>query len=204
MTRQSETAIFGLQGEILISEWLRANGYGVTPLYQMVSNNQAPKLLLEHGLELLAPDLYIFREFESAWVEVKRKKNVSYHRRSERWVTGVNPHNFEQYLSLAKIQEFPVILLFLLEKPTDDGAFPASLYGADVRFLERNINHHYDGTDHPQNYWDMATLNVIATIEEVRDKSLIGAGSLLEALTRPLKPNPFFLTKSTSANLARQ
>ena len=160
---------FGEAGESLIARWMRKKyGRWVMPVYEKVINTgKGPQLYLPNDKRLIAPDLFVFDMAKALWVEAKRKSRFSYHRLSERWVTGIDLVHYADYKKVDALSPWPVWLLFLHEK-SDDGC-PHGLFGGSLEYLKDNENHrHTNWGNGGMVYWHHAKLRQLATIEEVK------------------------------------
>ncbi len=103
------------------------------------------------------------------WVEAKHKTAFSWHRLTERWVTGIDLRHYEHYLRVAMKTPWPVWLLFLHEggQAKDSPAeSPAGLFGNELLFLSAHENHRSDKWGRSgMVYWAEASLKKLAGLE---------------------------------------
>lgn len=172
---------FGKIGESKIANWLRyGRGYCILPVYEIAKGQyKGPQLFTPEG-ELIAPDMLCFRKNKVIWIEAKHKTVFSWHRRTQRWVTGVDVHHYENYLKASVCSEWPVWLMFYHpngDSREHDGRSPTGLFGGALRELRDKENHRFpdDATwDVSRNYgkggmvyWARESLVLLATVEEV-------------------------------------
>jgi len=140
----------GKVGESQISQWLRGRGFNVLPVYEIEMNQgKGPALYSADGGEIIAPDILAFKGDKFFWIEAKHKTAFSWHRKTKRFVTGIDQRHYEEYKKINMLVNFPVWLLFLHQggQAKDSPPSPAGLFGNDLCFLsnEDNINHRHDG-----------------------------------------------------------
>ena len=105
----------GLAGESAISEWLKSRGYSVLPVYEkLFDTGKGPQLYTPEG-NLIAPDLLVYNGDRVRWIEAKHKSAFTWHRKTERWVTGVDLKHYADYCRVDDESPWPVWLLFLHE-----------------------------------------------------------------------------------------
>lgn len=166
----------GKIGESLISKWLNRKGFNCMPVYEKeVSEGKGPTLFCASGNQLVLPDILAFRNSEIYWIEAKHKSAFTWHRKTGRWVTGIDLRHYGEYLSVQKLNpNWPVWLFFLhrngTAKDTPEGMVsPSGLFGHTLSFLSANENHrHANWGRSGMVYWAVETLKPIATIEEVQ------------------------------------
>lgn len=169
---------FGKIGEAYIATWLKMScRYHVLPVYEKeMQEGKGPVLFPTQGETLIAPDLLAFRRegehlAKIRWVEAKTKSAFSWHRITQRWVTGIDLHHYTQYQKVADISPWPVWLLFLhyegRAKDSPAGC-PTGLFGGDIRHLTKNENHRSPNWGKSgMVYWAHSTLRPLATLEQV-------------------------------------
>jgi hypothetical protein len=150
---------FGKTGESVIANFMKSRGLNVLPVYEKTDNEyKGPALYCSDGKSLTAPDMLCFGN-KVLWVEAKHKNAFSWHRNSQRWVTGIDAHHFAQYLKVRDVSGWPVWLMFLHREGTaidtpDGMVSPSGLFGNDITFLENNVNHtHQNWGRHGMVYW---------------------------------------------------
>lgn len=139
----------GKIGEGYIARWLRRKGYHVLPVYEKeIHTGKGPILYQAIGSPLIAPDMLVFKNYDRvSWIEAKTKSAFTWHRKTERWVTGIDLHHYEQYLKVAELSPWPVYLLFLqLKGQAKDSPpnCPTGLYGGKLKILQERENHRHD------------------------------------------------------------
>lgn len=179
----NELLAYGQIGESKIAQWLRnSRGWSVLPVYEkQIDNGKGPRFFLPKGQRLVAPDMLVFRGEKLIWVEAKHKTVFSWHRLTERWVTGIDQHHYNQYLEVAAHTGFAVWLLFLHESSTPrqgDLSYgcpricPTGLFGCHIG---TSPNHTAPPARNGNGwgksgmvYWAHKDLHLLATTEEIR------------------------------------
>ena len=159
----------GRTGESVIARWLQARGYAVLPVYEKSERDyKGPALYAIEG-PLIAPDMLAFLPTGKAfWIEAKTKDAFSWHRKTQRWVTGIDLRNYEDYQRVQAVSPWPVWLLFLqgdgVAKDTPDGMIaPRGLFGRALTYLLKHENHRFaDYGTSGMVYWSDTTLLKIA------------------------------------------
>lgn len=175
-----ESYKFGKIGEGRIASWLRGRGYNVLPVYEKeLDEGKGPVLFTASiGQNLIAPDLFCFRDEynnpgDVLWIEAKTKSAFTWHRLTERWVTGIDLRHYEDYLKVASLSPFPVWLLFLhLEgraKDTPPGkTTPTGLFGHRLLHLQLCENHrHSNWGSSGMVYWGHQNLHRLAPLSDL-------------------------------------
>jgi hypothetical protein len=139
----------GKLGESLIAWWLKSCDYNILPIYEKEINEGKGPQLFSLSEDLIAPDLLIFQtgNVNALWIEAKHKSVFSWHRKSKRWVTGIDLRHYEDYRKISKISPWPVWLFFLHQndrfngRPDEPWPCPTGLYGQTgmVYWEERNL-----------------------------------------------------------------
>ena len=154
----------GKAGETVIADWLKARGWSVLPVYEkIIDEGKGPQIFSADG-ELVAPDLLAFNAHKFLWVEAKHKTGFSWHRMSNRWVTGIDKRHFNDYLKVKKKSNIPLWLMFLHDGGTakDSPESPAGLFTGEISDLNKNINHCSDRWGSSgMVYWAIETLRKI-------------------------------------------
>jgi hypothetical protein len=163
---------WGEAGESLIARWLRSRGATVLPIYEKILDTGKGQRLFLPDKTLVAPDLLVFKTANACWVEAKRKTGFSWHRNTQRWVTGIDVYHYEQYLQVSESSPFPVWLLFLQEgggAKDSPSSSPAGLFGNKLEVLRDNENHrHMAHGKGGMVYWALESLKRLETIENIR------------------------------------
>jgi hypothetical protein len=142
----------GKIGESYIARWFQNRGYNILPVYQIeIHENKGPTLLTCNDIQLICPDMLVFKENKVFWIEAKHKTAFSWHRKTNKWVTGIDLRHYEDYKKVAmNLSGWPVYLMFLhkaggIAKDTPDGMIsPTGLYGGEIMYLSENENHRHD------------------------------------------------------------
>lgn len=170
----------GLLAEGAIAEWLRARGNTVIPAYQIEHNDHKGPQVYTPTEELISPDLLVWKNGETCWVEAKSKSAFTWHRKSGTWNTGIDLHHYEQYRKvLEHFDGWDVWLFFLhassqpsdidLLHPSCPSRCPVGLFGNSLQGLTET-EHHRDsrwGTG-GMVYWERESLKLLAHIDEMR------------------------------------
>ena len=133
----------GKAAESAIARWLMARGHSVLPVYEkIIDEGKGPQLFSSSG-PLIAPDILTMRNGSVLWIEAKHKSAFSWHRLTQKFVTGIDIRHYDDYLKVAETTTFPLWILFLHEGGTaiDSPASPAGLYGSDIAALRNGENH---------------------------------------------------------------
>lgn len=163
---------FGQAGESVIATWLRSRGRAVLPVYEKIMDTgKGPQVFMPQG-SLVAPDLLTWGSVTSpCWIEAKHKTAFSWHRISQRWVTGIDLRHYGDYCHVADMSPWPVWLLFLhrggqaKDSPAES---PAGLFGNDLAFLRLRENHR--SANHGPTgmvYWAIGSLRKLADQSEL-------------------------------------
>lgn len=142
-----ETSLrFGQAGESVIAAWLRARGTTVMPVYEkLIDAGKGPQVFMPQGT-LVAPDFLAWNGNKACWIEAKHKSAFTWHRISERWVTGIDLPHYNDYCRLADTSPWPVWLLFLHrggQAKDSPGASPSGLFANTLAYLRGNENHRH-------------------------------------------------------------
>ena len=167
---------FGKLGESHIANWFKRLGYCALPVYEkQINEGKGPQLFTPSG-SLVAPDILVFKKDVPAakvwWIEAKHKSAFTWYRKYKRWTTGIDKRHYEQYLKVAEVSPWPVWLLFLhgsgIAKDTPAGmASPTGLFGGELGYLSRNVDHRSPNWAKGMVYWSHEILRQLATLEEV-------------------------------------
>lgn len=162
---------YGQAGESAIAMWLRKNGATVLPVYEKILDTGKGPQLFTPSAKLIAPDMLIYNGDEVLWIEAKHKTAFTWHRRTGRWVTGIDMRHYEDYCAVDSLSPWPVWLLFLhrggqaKDSPANS---PSGLFGAPLKELRRRENHRHDNWGKSgMVYWAINTLRLLASLKEV-------------------------------------
>ena len=161
---------YGATGEGAISHWFRGRGYAVLPAYEkIVDSGKGPQLYLPQGA-LIVPDLLVFRDHKLFWIEAKHKAAFTWHRITQRWVTGIDLGHYRAYQEVGKATEWPVWLFFLHEggQAKDSPPSPSGLFANELAFLVEHENHRHNNWGRSgMVYWAIESLKKLAELEEI-------------------------------------
>jgi len=163
---------YGIAGESAITAWLRSRGFTVLPVYEkVIDEGKGPQLYLPER-SLIAPDLFTFKHDKVLWVEAKHKTAFSWHRLTQRWVTGIDLRHYQDYLVIDKETPWPVWLLFLHEggqaKDSPPNS-PAGLFGNSLSKLAQCENHRHSNWGRSgMVYWAIDNLLKLETLEVIK------------------------------------
>ncbi len=185
-TTFGETLRIGKIGESVIATWLRGRGWTVLPVYEKEEQEyKGPQLFTARAGELVAPDILTYRlsagGMDIRWIEAKHKSGFSWHRRSNRWVTGIDLHHYAQYMQVYKDSTWPVWLLFLQRggRTKDQPAEltqPRGLFGERIGTLAGTENHRDTRWGrHGMVYWALQSLRLLARLEDLGVNAFDGA-----------------------------
>ena len=156
----------GKVGESEIARWLMSKGYNILPVYEIAEGQyKGPAVFSKDGKGIIAPDIFAFSNSDVKWIEAKTKTAFSWHRKTEKWTTGIDKNLFEHYKQIAELAPWPVWLLFLQKggQAKDSEVSEAGLFGGSIKFLAKNINHDSDNYGpYGMFYWAQDVLKKIA------------------------------------------
>jgi hypothetical protein len=163
----------GLAGESLIASWLRKHGFTILPVYEkIIDTGKGPQLFLP-GKKLIATDLLVWKQDGIFWIEAKHKTAFSLHRKTNKWVTGIDLHHYEHYQQIHKETPWRVWLMFLHEggQAKDSPAnSPSGLFGNNLQVLSENEHHrHANHGSSGMVYWSHETLKKFASLEDIKE-----------------------------------
>ena len=168
-----ESLIVGKTGESKVAQWLISQGRSILPVYEIAENQYKGPALYCHSKNLVAPDMLVFGQNKITWIEVKTKTAFSWHRKTKRFVTGIDLKHYFDYLEIAKNTTVPLWIFFLHGKGTavdtpEDKISPSGLFGRDILYLEKHENHRHDNWGNSgMVYWDVEDLELIASLEQI-------------------------------------
>lgn len=167
----SQSLTFGKTAESAIARWLLSKGFSILPVYEKLGNEYKGPTLTTPSGSLIATDMLVYRANNILWVEAKHKTAFSWHRITDRWVTGIDLCHYQDYLQIAKQSPWPVWLLFLHEggQAKDSPAnSPAGLFGNNIEILRVCENHrHTKWGNGGMVYWAVDSLKQLALLEEI-------------------------------------
>lgn len=142
--RFEESLSIGRASESAIAKWLRSRGWAVLPAYEKAGSEfKGPQVFFPESCALVAPDFLSWRGKCARWIEAKHKTAFSWHRITQRWVTGIDLRHYMDYCALANKSPWPVWLLFLHTggQAKDSPVSPAGLFGQTLDELRLRENH---------------------------------------------------------------
>lgn len=165
----------GRTSEGVISRWMRRHGWAVLPVYEkIIEEYKGPQLFLPTK-SLIAPDMLAFRNNDVRWIEAKHKTAFTWHRKTQRWVTGIDLKHYEDYLRVADASPWEVWLLFFHQGgiAKDSPPSPSGLFGNTISFLRTRENHrHSNWGSSGMVYWAKENLKELASVEEVLENAV--------------------------------
>jgi len=156
----------GKTGESEIAKWLINRGSSILPVYEIAENQfKGPAVYSADNLSIIAPDMLIFKEGKATFIEAKHKEAFSWHRISQKWVTGIDLHHYLQYQKIEETLKVPVWIMFLHRggKAKDSEKSPAGLFGNSLEFLAKNENHRHENWGKSgMVYWNIDSLKKLS------------------------------------------
>jgi len=166
----------GIAGESYIASWLRARGNTVLPIYEkIIDTGKGPQLFLPKK-ELIAPDFFVFNNKKAQWIEAKHKTAFTWHRKSQKFCTGIDLRHYGDYLKVNKETPWEVWLLFLHDggQAKDSPKSPRGLYGNSLDYLSTHENHrHSNWGKSGMVYWAIDSLKLLAQARNIVQNSEI-------------------------------
>ena len=166
-----EALEIGKAGESLIARYFLRIQYSVLPVYEKTdAEYKGPVLHSALSGALVAPDMLVFKGSRVLWIEAKHKAAFTWYRKTGEWVTGIDLHYYQQYLTIQNERpEWPIWLVFLhmdgTAKDTPPGKnSPTGLFGNALSYLMRN-EHHRHGNH--MVYWNVDALKFLAPLSDV-------------------------------------
>jgi len=136
---------FGQIGESKIAKWFNRRGYTVLPVYEKeIDTGKGPRIFAPKE-QIIAPDILVFKANKILWIEAKHKSGFSWHRKTGRWVTGIDLKHYLDYLKVKDYSPAPVWLLFLQDglAAKDSPVSPSGLFGQSLDVLRKCENHRH-------------------------------------------------------------
>jgi hypothetical protein len=126
---------YGIEGEKEVAEIFINNGYAILPMFQFKHLTESPKIIgpSTNNIELISPDLIVFKNNKTLFVEVKKKT---------RWVmnnnnleTGFDYRLYRHYLDVVNRTGIDLIIVFNhVNKP------PLGMYYVNIKTEGRMWN----------------------------------------------------------------
>jgi hypothetical protein len=182
----SEQLHFGKVGESRIARWLMERSWTVLPVYETELHSGKGPVLYSMSSALVAPDMLAYRQSDVKWVEAKTKTSFTWHRITQRWVTGIDLRHYRDYLKIASESPWPIWLLFLhldsqgaKDTPTElVGESPVGLFGNELLHLSGCENHRHDNWGRSgMVYWELDSLRCLATIDHFAIEDIVLSAS---------------------------
>lgn len=171
MNNFAESLKHGQAGESAIAAWLYARGYYVLPVYEKILDTEKGPQLFTPERSLIAPDLLTYnRAGEVRWIEAKHKSAFTWHRLTQKFVTGIDLRHYADYLAVDDESPWPVWLLFLHEggQAKDSPPSPDGLFGNPLSLLRECESHRHENWGKTgMVYWAIDSLRKVATLDEV-------------------------------------
>jgi hypothetical protein len=161
MRNFKEKLEFGKTGETEIAHWLRDRGNHVLPVYEISENQfKGPAFYTSQGEEIITPDMVTWSKNGILFIEAKHKEAFSWHRKTEKWVTGIDLKHYSDYQLLQARTKTPVWIIFLHRGgiAKDSPTSPAGMFGNDLMFLIANENHRHENWAKGMVYWAIDSL----------------------------------------------
>ncbi len=169
-------------GESQIGCWVNSRGQSVLPVYEIeTEHGKGPRFYTPKGT-YVAPDMFIMPAM--LWIESKHKSVFTWHRITQKWVTGIDLHHYEDYKHAQEQSGRPVWLLFLHRcsqpDPRDVEAgcpheCPTGLFGGSLNYLNEQENHRHENWGrHGMVYWAVPPLRKLADLSEIRQSQPLG------------------------------
>lgn len=180
--RQLQT---GKVAESKIAAWMRYKRRCIImPVYEIEKSWSKGPQLFTPGESLIAPDMLVIKD-AAYWVEAKHKTVFTWHRKTGKWVTGIDFKHYRHYFKVQQETRWPVWILFLHsqflpdKRDLDQGCpiqCPTGLYGRALSELLFSENHRVP----PSNctggygnsgmvYWAEENLRKMATLTDVEE-----------------------------------
>lgn len=163
----------GNLAENKIAQWLIKRGNYVLPIYDTEMESGKGAKLLGIETQLALPDMLAIKNQHIYFVEAKHKTVFSWHRISQKWVTGIDLRHYEHYQQVAKIVPYPIWLLFLhreaySNKRDEPYPCPTGLFGNALSVLTNCENHrHANWGKTGMVYWSHESLKLLAGLKEL-------------------------------------
>jgi hypothetical protein len=161
----------GHVGESVIASWFRRKNYHILPVYEIEKHMGKGPRLYSPRAEVIAPDMLVFTDGKTFWIEAKHKEAFSWHRKTHQWTTGIDMRHYRDYCIINDSTPFPVWLLFLQkggqakDSPLNS---PSGLYGNSLSYLQQHENHRSEQWGRGgMVYWSIQHLKLLDTLDNV-------------------------------------
>lgn len=115
---------------------VQERGWHVLPTCNLHDGYQHAPKFNGAARNLIVPDLLAAREGTMRWFEVKQKSHADWHRQSQRHVTGLPIHCWDDYLRVQDITGIEVVVVFI---HAEEGL----VCGGTLKELTTHISHRY-------------------------------------------------------------
>ena len=124
----NEALEYGKEGEEIIASIFLSQSFSVMPLYQFEASS-AP--LIYYGTSsFISPDLMLWKNGTSYYVEVKRKSEWKYIPTNS---TGIDKRLYEKYKALSDATGIKLFLFFIQEKMKPTGIYWCEIHNEHTR-----------------------------------------------------------------------
>jgi hypothetical protein len=165
VSRFNDNLAFGQVAESKIAKWLIARGCHVLPAYQIIEKKANGPQLFSRSGNFVTPDMFVFCKSGAIWLEAKHKTAFTYHRKTGRFVTGVDLHHWRDYLRVKDLTSVECWLMFnhLGGVAKDSPPSPSGLFAGEIGSLSQCVNHtHENWGRHGMIYWAIDSLKKIS------------------------------------------
>jgi hypothetical protein len=159
----------GKVGESIIANYFKNKGFIILPIYELeIKSGKGPQIFTSEK-QLIAPDMFILKDNKCFWIEAKHKNAFTWHRLTNRWVTGIDMRHYQDYCEVDNLTQYPVWLMFLHKggkaKDSPDNS-PSGLFGNTLSYLQKHENHRSDKWGRQgMVYWSIGDLKKICPYE---------------------------------------
>lgn len=174
-----ENLELGKEGEDVVARFLQSRGWSVLQLRDIKTGElyRGPHYLNGTGMEMTSTDQFAIKSGKARLIEVKYKTRFSWHWTTRRWVTGVDQHDFDHYMAVARHSGIETWLLFLHLKKAPSAEdlaagcppeMPTGLFGQKI--FELAEHYHHTSSNYGKGgmiYWAPGMLLQLATAEEL-------------------------------------
>jgi hypothetical protein len=165
---------YGREAEYKVLRWLNSKGWSA---FQIELDKEKEKLkkgprLQTPSAEYILPDIQAYKKTQTLWVEVKHMEAFTWHRKTQKWVTGFSYYLYKNYCKINDISPFKVYLFFIQENgfAKDSPLTPDSgLFINSLDKLRGRENHVWLGNENNKAmiYWSIDRLIKKAELNEL-------------------------------------
>lgn len=167
---------FGHTAETKIARYLRSRGSVIMPVYDLeYDTGKGPQVFWGPNSQAAAPDLLIWKNDQSYFIEAKHKSRFTWYRKKQTWCTGIDRHHYSDYQRVVEVIHRPVWLFFLHEYSNPDPRdlrykcptqCPTGLFIGNLSNLINKESHqHWNWGKTGMVYWAEESLIKIAEID---------------------------------------